>query len=189
MPTDIIYTPMESEVEQYSYNNYYSSGSGHDVACWTAFRANSYELPSSLEYLSSQYNYDRLGNSTTYQSVEVKYTSNCTDYVNNVDVSTALEDIHMSTYGNYIGNISVGGICVMGQNVVCNLGDQQDRQCRMNVRMQAAFILGACLIIKVSLLVSFLDVNGIAFEKSLARSSMGRMADNQRRLGLPSNSG
>jgi hypothetical protein len=40
------------------------------------------------------------------------------------------------------------GSCYNGFDVTCILGDVQPEHCRMNVRMQAAFILGGCLLIK-----------------------------------------
>lgn len=41
------------------------------------------------------------------------------------------------------------GSCDMGIDVGCVLGDEQPKQCRMSVRMQAAFILAGCLLSKL----------------------------------------
>lgn len=144
---------MDSPVSDLYVSSYYdpsSYTSQDDVACWTAFRANSYQLPAHLSELSNQFNYDKLGNSTTYNSVQVQYTSNCTQYFNNTDMAGALKNVNVTNYGL----ITIGaGDCILGSMVVCNLGDQQPRQCRMNVRMQAAFILGGCLIIKAAYMI------------------------------------
>jgi hypothetical protein len=153
MPTNITYVPMDSPVSQvyYSYYDYSQSTSQDDVACWTAFRANSYQLPQKLSELSNQFNYEKLGNSTTYKSVEVQYTSNCTQYLNNTDIAGALKNVNVTDYG-YVTTIGTGA-CALGSMVVCKLSDPQNRQCRMNVRMQAAFILGSCLIIKAAYMI------------------------------------
>lgn len=150
MPTNITYVSMESPVSQYYYDYPYSTYSQSDLACWTAFRANVYQLPPKLTELSGQFNYDKLGNSTTYKSVQVQYTSNCTQYLNNTDYAGALKNVNTTDYGS----VTIGvGNCNMGYTVICTLGDQQPRQCRMNVRMQAAFILGGCLIIKAAYMI------------------------------------
>ena len=153
MPTNITYATMDSPVSDFYVGSYYDSSgstSGDDLACWTAFRANSYQLPSHLSELSNQFNYDTLGNSTTYKSVQVKYTSNCTQYLNNTDIAGALENVNVTDYG--IVTVAAGD-CILGSMVVCSLGNQQPRQCRMNVRMQAAFILGGCLVIKAAYMI------------------------------------
>jgi len=154
-PTQITYTPVDAQ--------YNSSTSGRllnplDSACWTAFRAHQYILPQDVTNLASEYHYSDLGNATTFLAVEVRYDPNCTAYLDNVDVSTALSEVYFTNpllyanltytplehlYDNYeIEN------CFMGTDVYCNLSDPQTKQCRMNVRMQAAFILTGCLIIK-----------------------------------------
>jgi hypothetical protein len=131
-----------------SYNSDYTGSS--DLACWTAFRANMYQLPAEFNELSNEYNYNTLGNSTTYESVTVKYTSNCTQYLNNTDYASALKNVNISTYGQ----VTIGtGACNLGTSVICNLGNPQPKQCRMNVRMQAAFILGGCLLIKAAYMI------------------------------------
>jgi hypothetical protein len=142
MPTNITYTPMAKEAS-YSYSGYYGVNSD-DSACWTAFRANAYVLPQDINLLDQSYNTNILGNSTTYASVEVQYTSNCTQYLKNTDITTALAETSTTSYPP----IYTVGNCSMGLDVTCNLSDPQARQCRMNVRMQAAFILGGCLLIK-----------------------------------------
>jgi hypothetical protein len=142
MPTNITYTPTANEVS-YTYSGGINSD---DSACWTAFRANAYVLPQDINQLDPSYNTNILGNSTTYASVEVQYTSNCTQYLKNTEITTALAETSTSTT-SYLPTYAVGN-CSMGTDVTCYLSDPQARQCRMNVRMQAAFILGGCLLIK-----------------------------------------
>jgi hypothetical protein len=147
---------MISPVVPEYYNGYTWTASGssqyssqQDLACWTAFRANSYRLPADFNELAGQYNSGVVGNSTTYDSVLVHYTSNCTQYLNNTDYAGALEDV-ITQYGE----VSFGaGKCILGSQVFCQLGNPQPKQCRMNVRMQAAFILGGCLVIKAAYMI------------------------------------
>jgi hypothetical protein len=63
MPTDISYT-----LDNRTRGSYMA-----DEACWIAFRANAYVLPEDMSFLDSNWHSDQLGNSTTYQNVEVKY--------------------------------------------------------------------------------------------------------------------
>jgi hypothetical protein len=144
MPTSIIYIPMANELTNYYSGSTYYGSNQDDSACWTAFRANAYVLPQDINLLDASYNTNVLGNSTTFSNVEVQYTSNCTQYLNSTDITTALAETAPSSYET---RYAVGN-CNMGQDVTCNLSNPQARQCRMNVRMQAAFILGGCLLIK-----------------------------------------
>jgi hypothetical protein len=131
MPTNITYKHMDSPVSTmaaYEYSDDSLYVSPDDVACWTALRANIYRLPGSFEELSNQYNFAVLGNSTTYESVLVQYTSNCTEYVNNTDYAGAMENVHSRTGGG----VTVGvGNCTLGSSVICILSNPQPKQCRM----------------------------------------------------------
>jgi hypothetical protein len=151
MPTSITYETMDSPIQR-NYSNVFEYDSpsyttSNDISCWAAFRANSYHLPADLNNLDLEYNVYVLGNSTTYKSVLVRYTANCTQYLNNTDYAGALEDFNHTQYVISAGN------CALGSSVTCQLGDPQAKQCRMNVRMQAAFILGGCLIIKAAYMI------------------------------------
>lgn len=61
------------------------------------------------------------------------------------NVVDALSELNTTVSYNLIYNV---GPCYNGFDVACVLGDKQPRHCRMNVRMQAAFILAGCLLIK-----------------------------------------
>ncbi|KAF4625608.1 hypothetical protein G7Y89_g12556 [Cudoniella acicularis] len=145
MPTNIMYELTDALDLQNSGSYSYT----YDLPCWTAFRANTYQLPSKPREMSPQLFYNPLGNpdSTSYSSVLVLYTSNCTEYLNNTDYNGALESV--KPLGNEDIYIEVGN-CKLGPSIQCALSDQQPKQCRMNVRMQAAFILGGCLVIKAA---------------------------------------
>lgn len=97
------------------------------------------------------YRTSTLGNSTTYASVDVRYTSNCTALKNNVDVKTALADMNTTLAYRYTFNRDD---CRLGTSVYCLMGDQQKHECRMNVRMQAAFLLGGCLLVKAIYMIA-----------------------------------
>lgn len=122
----------------------------NDAGCWTAFRTNTYVLPKEISEMSNSFSTERLGNATTYASVEVKYTKNCTAFKANADIQTALRELNTT---NNFPHFALDN-CALGLNVVCLLTDQQPKQCRMNVRMQAAFILAGCLVIKAIYMIS-----------------------------------
>ncbi|KAL2071138.1 hypothetical protein VTL71DRAFT_12373 [Oculimacula yallundae] len=158
MPSTITYTEVGSDISALHTTSGVGSKYGSDdTGCWTAFRSGSYMLAEHLSSLSPAYNAEKLGNSTTYRSVEVRYTSNCTEYRGTTDHVSALNDynhtLYTSQYHAYIPKYSIGK-CEMASMVACNLGDELPRQCRENVRMQAAFILGGCLLIKAGYMIA-----------------------------------
>lgn len=147
MPTTIKYTKTDSS------DSHSGPGSGsqdaNDAACWTAFRANSYVLPQRIGSLSIAYNTNKLGNSTTYRSVEVFYSSSCNQYKDTTDPASAINEYNHTYYitGDRYAQYEIGN-CNLGSDIYCKLSDEQPKQCRENVRMQAAFILAGCLFIK-----------------------------------------
>ena len=144
---------MRSGSTFYQYGNDYHQQLTYDSACWTALRTGQYVLPQNMNSMDKTYNVDVLGNSTTYASVEVKYTTNCTQYVNTTtSIDTALKEFNGT--GPYFDVIYQTGGCILGTNVVCLIQDPQEKQCRMNVRMQAAFILAGCLFIKAFYMIA-----------------------------------
>ncbi|CZR53379.1 uncharacterized protein PAC_03257 [Phialocephala subalpina] len=144
-PTTVTYSTMDPELGNGQYTWDYLM-SQFDSGCWTAFRTGSYALPSSVGQLDPAYNSDVLGNSTTYKSVNVQYSANCTSFLNNTSTAIALAEGNYSTSWDMQKYFT--GNCYAGTNVRCTLQDAQPKQCRENVRMQAAFILGGCLLIK-----------------------------------------
>ncbi|PQE29641.1 Peptidase C78 ubiquitin fold modifier-specific peptidase 1 2 protein [Rutstroemia sp. NJR-2017a BBW] len=118
------------------YGNYYY-GSADDFSCWTAFRAGIYVFPKNISQLAYDYNADVLGNSTSFSSVDIQYSSNCTGLRQTATVEQATKEINF-TYYSYYGQYQNGN-CALGVDIYCNLLDQQPKKCRLNVRMQAAF--------------------------------------------------
>jgi len=91
-------------------------------------------------------NSNRLG--IAYSTMVIQYsTKNCTGLVNSTSDADMIEDelqyTKSSTYPGYSN-----GNCSMGTGVLCALYDMTPAKCRLNVRMNAAFILLACLTIK-----------------------------------------
>ncbi|TVY37706.1 hypothetical protein LOCC1_G007239 [Lachnellula occidentalis] len=134
MPSEITYT-LDHQISSYSYP---------DAGCWTALRAKTYVLPKDMRYVNKDYNSDELGNSTTYRSVDVRYAAECQSIIGTTDIETALTETYFVQ-----GDLEyyVNGNCT-SSSIVCDLSEPMPKQCRMNVRMQAAFILTGCLFIK-----------------------------------------
>ena len=66
------------------------------------------------------------------------------------NVDDALSELDTSIPGMITYTV---GSCHNGLDVTCVFRDEQPRQCRMNVRMQAAFILAGCLFIKAAYMI------------------------------------
>lgn len=140
-PSNVTYTTMDQPYN-ISASIYYSDFAGvsqinnqrtssGDSACWTAFRANQYVLPVDFSYFAEIYETNILGNSTTFESVEVRYTTNCTQYKNNVDVSTALgEVIPLYDEGFLYGYVYNKTDCALGTDVLWLVSSICPRTCR-----------------------------------------------------------
>jgi hypothetical protein len=119
--------------------------------CWSAFRTGKAHFPkSSYALMIDESDYggssNRLG--TAYSTMIIQYsTENCTGLVNSTNDADMIEDelkyTKSSTYPVYFN-----GNCRMGNEVRCSLYDMTPAKCRLNVRMNAAFVLLACLTIK-----------------------------------------
>lgn len=124
-----------------------------DPACWTAFRTGAYVLPQNIGQLdNTYYPVDNLGKDTTYRHAEVVYTLACESFVNDTDIATALAEFKSDDSEIYYTK----GNCTNGEDVYCVPSDAQPKQCRTNVRMQAAFILTGCLFIKATYMIVLL---------------------------------
>jgi hypothetical protein len=127
---------------------------GHmSFVCWSALKTGKPHFPETTDVLdASDSIYGSSSNSfgRTWNKIQVHYHSNCTDYVQTATEVTALE--RSWAYSTISENIRVyqEGDCVMGSSVYCTLHDEQPAVCRLNVRMSAAFILAACLILKAT---------------------------------------
>jgi hypothetical protein len=65
------------------------------------------------------------------------------------NTADALSELNATIQG-WVYNV---GPCYNGVDVACVLREEEPRQCRMNVTMQAAFILVGCLIIKAAYII------------------------------------
>jgi hypothetical protein len=65
------------------------------------------------------------------------------------NTADALSELNTTLQG-WVYNV---GPCYNGVDVACVVREEEPRQCRMNVRMQAAFILAGCLIIKAAYMI------------------------------------
>ncbi|KAA8565135.1 hypothetical protein EYC84_010882 [Monilinia fructicola] len=96
MPTNITYLYNET----FTFSSYQSSSvtyqEPYESACWTAFRAGLYVLPSNLSQLSEQYNTDDPVNSTSFKTVAVTYNHNCTAYRGTATVEEAQGEINFT---------------------------------------------------------------------------------------------
>jgi hypothetical protein len=127
-PTDITYTKLTAayNITASTYANPYTDPrytESTDSACWAAFRANNYVLPNFSGGLANAYHANSLGNTTTFGSVDVQYDSNCTQYMNNANFTTAISEANLTlpSYSNTYGSYSIGD-CYLGRDVVCVLG-------------------------------------------------------------------
>jgi hypothetical protein len=120
--------------------------------CWSAFRTGTPHLARStevLEYDSGPFSSSQRRFTAKWKNITVHYSEQCAQYredSKNVDLD-ALERKH--DRGLYRWTYSADN-CTMGSGVYCTLHEPGEPQCRLNVRMSAAFTLMACLVIKAT---------------------------------------
>ena len=132
---------------------------GFSAACWIFFRTGDYsgwrKLPG-YEVLMSK---DEPGFPT---SITVDYSNaNCSAYARTSTFQEMAHEIDWDAfYEDLPGSTSPGiGNCTVQQQVFCTLADRVDIPCRMTIRMSAALVLTACLIIKAMYMV-LINVRG-----------------------------
>jgi len=126
--------------------------------CWSALRTGKPHFPESLHVLKSSrdvygtQNYGEVGR--TWDTIQVHYDANCTDYLRTATDVALLERSYF--YNSNITNTLIygDGDCLMGSSVYCTIHDEKPGMCRLNVRMSAAFILAACLVLKATYMLS-----------------------------------
>lgn len=81
--------------------------------------------------------------------MHMHWSKTSTDYL------SALNDYNHTQYPSHSSypKYSIGN-CTLGAHVSCTLGEELPKQCRENVRMQAAFILAGCLFIKAVYMIA-----------------------------------
>lgn len=126
--------------------------------CWSAFRTGKPHFPESLRVLESTrdvygtQSYSDIGR--TWNTIQVHYDANCTSYLKTATDVALLEQSYFYNY-NVTNTLIYGdGDCLMGSSVYCTIHDERQGQCRLNVRMSAAFILAACLSLKATYMLS-----------------------------------
>jgi hypothetical protein len=125
--------------------------------CWSAFRTGQAHFPKSLVALTADDSIyggssDNLG--TAYSRMVVHYTvDNCTGLVNSTgDIAIVEDELKYNTFYSALNYFQ--GNCNLGYSVHCSLHDMAPAQCRLNVRMNAAFVLFACLTIKAIYMIA-----------------------------------
>ncbi|KAH7391065.1 hypothetical protein DE146DRAFT_154956 [Phaeosphaeria sp. MPI-PUGE-AT-0046c] len=145
--------------------------------CWSAFRTgtphytkSSIIMSESSDILSfEQGNFD-----ATYERIVVHYNSDkCQQYKEDLD----LADIDMLENSILLNDslpfILLVGDCMLGHDVKCSLHDPGEANCRLNIRMSAAFTLMACLVIKA--------IYSVCHQFARSGKEEGTLFDNWRR--------
>ncbi|KAF1851391.1 uncharacterized protein K460DRAFT_272419 [Cucurbitaria berberidis CBS 394.84] len=120
--------------------------------CWSAFRTGTPHYPKSTDIFNS--NGGIFGSSqnqfgTTWKRMQIHYASgNCSQHARTATDVPALEGKVVRS--RYYTTQYAEGNCFMGDSIYCTLHDPQPAECRLNVRMSAAFILVSCLVIKAA---------------------------------------
>jgi hypothetical protein len=124
--------------------------------CWSALRTGKPHFPASTAVLDASrdiYGSDSGGFGKTWSTIRVHYDMNCTDYAQTATDVSALENSWFAEEQTHF-KVYREGNCEMGQSVYCSLHDEQPAVCRLNVRMSAAFVLAACLVLKALYMLS-----------------------------------
>ena len=129
-------------------------GTNSAIGCWTAFRTGSYTpRPEDIEFrmhtLSSP-------ERNPPSQVIVQYDQElCKGLLNtSTDIRHVWSDFVDQPPDSSASWRSPPKSCEFGTSVLCAFRGAKDTSCRLNIRMQAAFILAGCLIIKAIYMVS-----------------------------------
>lgn len=137
--------------------NYYTPRSqialGGSFVCWSAFRTGRAHFPINITSLSGSsddvYGFNTYSPGILYTRLMVQYTKeNCTQYANQ---TTNMSQVETEWGGTATSSLQFGiGDCQMGKDIICLIDedDVEPSQCRLSIRMQAAFILAGCLVVK-----------------------------------------
>lgn len=153
-PTELVFN--ETSYVEFRLDNYFTkSGRGatpeDSYLCWSAFRTGKAHFAEDT-YLAEQddaslFASDHGGFGAIYTKMTVNYASeNCTGLARSATDKTQLLNERIR-YGFATGN------CSSRTTMSCHLSDSRPPQCRLNVRMNAAFILLFCLISKATYMV------------------------------------
>lgn len=155
-------TYYSSSLYSYSSENYIISD--HSFICWSAFRTGRAHLPEPPNLLADAANdLDLAPKGSIYNTVVVTYArGNCSGLENSTIDIKKMEDAQLKAHveADYFYDFQFedkrkdGRACKMGKSVACTLQDPVPLKCRLNVRMNAAFILLAALVIKAAYMVT-----------------------------------
>ena len=148
----------------FTYANYYLPGNqflledSASFVCWSAFRTGTAHFPMNTTSLSEDsdgvYGFDASNLGIFFTRLVVRYEKeNCTQHANQ---TTDVSHVETEWVGPGNGNLQFSiGDCHMGTNVICYIDedDVKPSQCRLSIRMQVAFILAGCLVIKAIYMV------------------------------------
>ncbi|KAH6643016.1 hypothetical protein C7974DRAFT_302289 [Boeremia exigua] len=148
--------------EQRRGNMFYTQKTMSDSAtfvCWSALRTGKPHFPESTMILKASrdvYGADSREFGRSWSTMQVHYDTNCAEFLKTTTDVTALENsfVYDPNLGSFRRPMYQEGSCLMGQGVYCSLHDERPGNCRLNVRMSAAFILAACLILKSGYMLS-----------------------------------
>ncbi|KAF2681141.1 hypothetical protein K458DRAFT_444963 [Lentithecium fluviatile CBS 122367] len=181
-PSYIFEPPQTVEYQEVGYNetssssnSYYSNQApiySNSFICWSAFKSGRAHI-AEAKILLLQDSEDALGSpvsGSSYTKIIVRYArENCSGLANTTTDVRALEFDALSannvTASGYI-RFQEGG-CTVDGSVKCTLSDPVPAKCRLNVRLNAAFVLTVALIIKAVYMVTVNIVARGHFKRSL----------------------
>jgi len=146
--TQSTYSYSEGQMPLYGTNSF---------VCWSAFKTGHAHIPKSRRLLL-QDSTDALGNPGTgsmYTKLVVTYAQeNCSGMANTTSDVTALEFEYVSKFNASERIAFWEGNCTAGESMSCMLSDAVPAKCRLNVRLNAAFVLTVALIIKALYMIA-----------------------------------
>ncbi|KAJ4358068.1 uncharacterized protein N0V89_002647 [Didymosphaeria variabile] len=114
--------------------------------CWSSFRTGRASFPRSTMLMNGDLSTANQGG-LVYSKLSISYAKeNCSGLAGTWEDVSSLEETYKTTGYNYVQYAE--GECVNSESVICTMRDQKPAQCRLNVRMNAAFVLAAALSIK-----------------------------------------
>ena len=156
-PRDITYVPTTnvgsfSNLDHFDYNS-----ANQDDACWILFRTGHYTPWQSPSTDTS----DLVMTSMGYSHIEVQFLDrNCSSQVNR----TSYADLNPEFSNDDSGRGLHSGDC-SASDVMCVFTEPAEPQCRLSIRMSAAFLLTVCLVVKAVYMV-VINVKGRRSKKT-----------------------
>ena len=149
-PRDITYksytSPYFDEYNSYQNQENYIDDDGPDVGtCWIIFRTGSFVTWQSPSLETSRLMYEAM----QYRNVDVWYpATNCSSYVK----QSSYTDLKHETSNAGGLKLQIGNCSAV--SITCVYTKQAEKECRISIRMSAAFSLAVCLIVKAIYMVA-----------------------------------